>query len=80
LATLHPRQCWPGCSRSEKAGYYLLSFIIAAMIFLLLFTFLPTIIRRMMSDTETILELFWQKRAVQKSVLDRFHHACRLRA
>jgi hypothetical protein len=47
----------PGMYLPEKAGE-LLSFIIAAMIFLVLFIFLPKIIRLgMMADTHRILEL-----------------------
>jgi hypothetical protein len=47
-----------GMYLTEKAGS-LLSFIVAAMIFLMLFISLPKIIRTgMMADTGTILELF----------------------
>ncbi|MCK9579526.1 MAG: hypothetical protein M0Q92_03625 [Methanoregula sp.] len=45
----------------------MLSFIIAAMIFLLLFVFLPKIIQRgMKTDTETILDLFGKNEQVKK--------------
>ncbi|MGB9175798.1 MAG: hypothetical protein WCB46_03570 [Methanoregula sp.] len=55
-----------GMYLTEKAGY-LLSFIIAAMIFLVLFIFLPKIIHKgMMSDTDTILEMFGKNEQFRK--------------
>ena len=51
---------------AEKTGS-LLSFTIAAMIFLLLFVFLPKLIRQgMMMDTEMILEIFGRNEQVKK--------------
>jgi hypothetical protein len=50
----------------EKTGS-LLSFTIAAMLFLLLFVFLPKFIRQgMMTDTETILAIFGKNEQVKK--------------
>jgi hypothetical protein len=50
----------------EKTGS-LLSFTIAAMLFLLLFVFLPKLIRQgMMTDTGTILEIFGKNEQVKK--------------
>jgi hypothetical protein len=55
-----------GTFLSEKTGS-LLSFTIAAMLFLLLFVFLPKLIRQgMMTDTETILAIFGKNEQVKK--------------
>jgi hypothetical protein len=55
-----------GMVLAEKSGYPL-SFIIAAMIFLLLFIFLPGLIRKGMStDTDTIIRLFGKNEQVKK--------------
>jgi hypothetical protein len=51
---------------AEKSGS-LLSFTIAALIFLLLFIFLPKLIRRgMMTDTDTIIQLFGKNEQIKK--------------
>jgi hypothetical protein len=51
---------------AEKTGS-MLSFTIAAMLFLLLFVFLPKLIQRgMMTDTETILTMFGKNEQVKK--------------
>jgi hypothetical protein len=56
----------PGMVLAEKSGYPL-SFTIAAMIFLLLFIFLPRLIRQAMkTDTETILNLFGKNEQFRK--------------
>ena len=55
-----------GMSLAEKTGS-MLSFTIAAMLFLLLFVFLPKLIRQgMMADTDTILQLFGKNEQVKK--------------
>ncbi|MFA5269615.1 MAG: hypothetical protein WC379_16745 [Methanoregula sp.] len=55
-----------GMFLAEKTGS-LLSFTIAAMLFLLLFVFLPRLIRqRMMTDKETIIQLFGKNEQVKK--------------
>lgn len=55
-----------GMFLAEKTGS-LLSFTIAAMLFLLLFVFLPKLIRQgMMTDTEMILEIFGRNEQVKK--------------
>jgi len=55
-----------GMSLAGRTGS-LLSFIIAAMIFLLLFIFLPRLIRQAMkTDTETILNLFGKNEQFRK--------------
>jgi len=55
-----------GMVLAEKSGS-LLSFIIAAMIFLLLFVFLPKLIRKgMKTDTDTIILLFGKNEQVRK--------------
>jgi hypothetical protein len=55
-----------GMYLAEKSGS-LLSFTIAAMIFLLLFIFLPKFIRKGMStDTDTIIRLFEKNEQVKK--------------
>jgi hypothetical protein len=55
-----------GMFLAEKTGN-LLSFTIAAMLFLLLFVFLPKLIRLgMMTDTETILTIFGKNEQVKK--------------
>ena len=55
-----------GMFLAEKTGS-LLSFTIAAMLFLLLFVFLPKFIRQgMMTDTETIIQLFGKNEQVKK--------------
>jgi len=56
----------PGMFLAEKTGS-MLSFTIAAMLFLLLFVFLPKLIRQgMMTDTETIIRLFGKNEQVKK--------------
>lgn len=55
-----------GMLLAEKTGS-LLSFTIAAMLYLLLFVFLPKLIRQgMMTDTEMILEIFGRNEQVKK--------------
>jgi hypothetical protein len=55
-----------GMFLAEKTGS-LLSFTIAAMLFLLLFVFLPKLVRQgMMTDTETIIRLFGRNEQVKK--------------
>jgi hypothetical protein len=55
-----------GMFLAEKTGS-MLSFTIAAMLFLLLFVFLPMFIRQgMMTDTETIIQLFGKNEQVKK--------------
>lgn len=55
-----------GMYLAEKSGS-LLSFTIAAMIFLLLFIFLPKFIRKgMCTDTDTIIRLFGKNEQVKK--------------
>jgi hypothetical protein len=55
-----------GMFLAEKTGS-LLSFTIAAMLFLLLFVFLPKLIRQgMMTDTEMILAIFGKNEQVRK--------------
>jgi len=55
-----------GMYLAEKTGS-MLSFTIAAMLFLLLFVFLPKLIQRgMMTDTETILTMFGKNEQVKK--------------
>jgi hypothetical protein len=55
-----------GMFLAETTGS-MLSFTIAAMLFLLLFVFLPKLIRQgMMTDTETILRLFGKNEQVKK--------------
>ena len=55
-----------GMFLAEKTGS-LLSFTIAAMLFLLLFVFLPKLIRQgMITDTETIIRLFGKNEQVKK--------------
>lgn len=56
----------PGMFLAEKTGS-LLSFTIAAMLFLLLFVFLPKLIRQgMKTDTEAILNTFGKNEQVKK--------------
>jgi hypothetical protein len=55
-----------GMFLAEKSGS-LLSFTIAAMIFLLLFIFLPKLIRQgMMTDTDTVIQLFGKTEQIKK--------------
>ena len=55
-----------GMYLAEKSGS-LLSFTIAALIFLLLFIFLPKLIRQgMMTDTGTIIQLFGKNEQIKK--------------
>jgi hypothetical protein len=57
-----------------------LSLIIAEMIFLLLFIFLPKLIQKGMStDTDTIIGLFGKNEQVKKGVPERVLHPCRIR-
>jgi hypothetical protein len=56
----------PGISLAGKTGS-MLSFIIAAMLFLVLFVFLPKFIRKgMKTDTDTIILLFGKNEQVKK--------------
>jgi len=56
----------PGMFLAEKTGS-MLSFTIAAMLFLLLFVYLPKLIRQgMTTDTETIIRLFGKNEQVKK--------------
>jgi len=56
----------PGIFLAEKSGS-MLAFTIAAMLFLLLFVFLPKLIRQgMMTDTEAIIDTFGKNEQVKK--------------
>jgi hypothetical protein len=55
-----------GIYLAVKSGS-LFSFAIAALIFLLLFIFLPKLIRQgMMTNTDTIIQLFWKNGQIKK--------------